>query len=419
MRSSETMSSRARSRVTASTSAGVGDQAVAGDEPGGPQHPQRVVGERLLGRRAASAAGRRPGRRPRRTGRSAAGPGSDRAMALTVKSRRDRSASMASAKTTSGLRESGVVRLGPVGGDLDPPAVLAQRRWCRTACPGSRPRRPSPPPAPRSSSGRASVVKSRSLRGRAGRARRRARPRRPGTADATRPPRTWSQVVRDLERRARSRSGITACQSTGAARRPTFGQFQTGARRQGSRPAVCSATRKSWGLVAAGQGGPQRDLARLEQGEQALVEGLHAVVLAVGDQLFDALARSRRAGRRCGRRCGRCTTMASTAGTRPSPSARATSRWLITPRSTGERHADLALLVRGEEVDDPVDGLGRVGGVQGGEHQVPGLGRRSGAAGDGLGVAHLADEDDVGVLAQHPPHGLGVSPRCRCRSRAG
>ena len=57
-------------------------------------------------------------------GSISSGSGSASAMALTVKSRRDRSASMASAKTTSGLRESGVVGLGPVRGDLEVAAVL-------------------------------------------------------------------------------------------------------------------------------------------------------------------------------------------------------------------------------------------------------------------------------------------------------
>ena len=44
-----------------------------------------------------------------------------------------------------------------------------------------------------------------------------------------------------------------------------------------------------------------------------------------------------------------------------------------------------------------------------GQDQVPGLaGRQRGL--DGFGVAHLADQDHVGVLAQHPPHGLGPVP---------
>ncbi len=65
-----------------------------------------------------------------------------------------------------------------------------------------------------------------------------------------------------------------------------------------------------------------------------------------------------------------------------------------------ELHADLLLLVGREHVDDAVDGLRRVLGVQRGEHQVAGLG--GGQRGrHRLGVAHLAHEDDVGVLAQH------------------
>src|SRR3954471_23250055 len=74
---------------------------------------------------------------------------------------------------------------------------------------------------------------------------------------------------------------------------------------------------------------------------------------------------------------------------RPSPSARGTRRWQMMPRSEpasasrtcfcscggqrgGEPH--LLLLVRREEVDDAVDGLGRVGGVQRRHDEVAGLG---------------------------------------------
>ena len=49
---------------------------------------------------------------------------------------------------------------------------------------------------------------------------------------------------------------------------------------------------------------------------------------------------------------------------------------------------------------------GRVLGVQGGEHEVAGLGRGE-RGGDRLEVAHLADEDDVGVLAQDVLEGVG------------
>jgi hypothetical protein len=65
----------------------------------------------------------------------------------------------------------------------------------------------------------------------------------------------------------------------------------------------------------------------------------------------------------------------------------------------GQHRADHVLLGRREDVDDAVDGLGRGDRVQGAEHQVAGLGRGQGQA-DGLQVAHLADQDDVGILAQ-------------------
>jgi hypothetical protein len=59
----------------------------------------------------------------------------------------------------------------------------------------------------------------------------------------------------------------------------------------------------------------------------------------------------------------------------------------------------LALLLGREDVDDAVDRLrGRLG-VQGGEHEVPGL-RRGQRGRHRLEVAHLADEDHIGVLTQ-------------------
>ena len=81
-------------------------------------------------------------------------------------------------------------------------------------------------------------------------------------------------------------------------------------------------------------------------------------------------------------------------------------------------HAHLALLVGGEHVDDAVDRLGGVLGVQGREHEVAGLGRGQGR-GDRLEVAHLADEDHVGVLAQGGLQGVARSSARRSRARAG
>ena len=67
----------------------------------------------------------------------------------------------------------------------------------------------------------------------------------------------------------------------------------------------------------------------------------------------------------------------------------------------GDRELDphLALLVGGEHVDDAVDRLRGVLRVQRREHEVPGLSRGQRGR-DRLEVAHLSDEDHVGVLAQ-------------------
>ena len=68
-------------------------------------------------------------------------------------------------------------------------------------------------------------------------------------------------------------------------------------------------------------------------------------------------------------------------------------------RHARELDADLLLLVRREHGDDAVDGLGRVERVQRGEDQVAGL-RGEQRRLDRLEVAHFADEDHVGILAQ-------------------
>ena len=83
-----------------------------------------------------------------------------------------------------------------------------------------------------------------------------------------------------------------------------------------------------------------------------------------------------------------------------------------------ELGADLALLVGREDVDDAVDGLRRVLGVERREDEVAGLGRGQRRA-DRLHVAHLADEDHVGVLAQRGLEAEREGLRVRARSRAG
>ncbi len=67
-----------------------------------------------------------------------------------------------------------------------------------------------------------------------------------------------------------------------------------------------------------------------------------------------------------------------------------------------ELGTDLLLLLGREDVDDPVDRLRRRLRVQGREDEVAGLGRGQ-RGGDRLEVAHLADQDHVGVLAQRGP----------------
>ena len=63
-----------------------------------------------------------------------------------------------------------------------------------------------------------------------------------------------------------------------------------------------------------------------------------------------------------------------------------------------------------EDVDDAVDRLRRVLGVQGREHEVTGLGRGQRGL-DRLEVTHLTDEDDVRVLTQDVAQGLGEGLR--------
>ena len=63
-------------------------------------------------------------------------------------------------------------------------------------------------------------------------------------------------------------------------------------------------------------------------------------------------------------------------------------------------------LLGGEHVDDAVEGLRGVVGVQRGEHEVTGLGERERDR-DRVEVAHLAEEDDVGVLTQGAAQTVG------------
>ncbi len=103
--------------------------------------------------------------------------------------------------------------------------------------------------------------------------------------------------------------------------------------------------------------------------------------------------------------------MTSVATTRPRPSALLAQRLADhSLQRAGQLGPDLLLLMGREDVDDAVDGLGGVLRVQGREHQVTGLGRGEGDR-DRLQVAHLADQDDVRVLAQHVLERVGERVR--------
>ena len=244
MRSADTISSRSCIAVDRGDQLGHRLQAVAGDEPGRPQHAQRVVAEAdSSGRSGVRSACRRRGRRRRRTDRPARASGvSSSAMALTVKSRRDRSASMRVGEHDVGLARVGRVGLGPVGGDLVVRARRAGRRSCRSARPGSTPRRPSRRTIALISSGRASVVRSMSPGRRRGRAAGRGRCRRPGTAGGRRPAK-------------RSASGAGPS-STGAKRSGIIAGRRLRSTGEPVRPASRSAQRSAHGVAAHGAPGP-------------------------------------------------------------------------------------------------------------------------------------------------------------------
>ena len=101
----------------------------------------------------------------------------------------------------------------------------------------------------------------------------------------------------------------------------------------------------------------------------------------------------------------------STAGARPLPSSlRHEALRDDGLEHAGELQAHLLLLVRREDGDDAVDGFGRVERVQRREHEVAGFGGEQ-AGLDRLEVAHLADQDDVGILPQRAAQRLRERPR--------
>ena len=150
------------------------------------------------------------------------------------------------------------------------------------------------------------------------------------------------------------------------------------------------------GLGGAALGGGHGDPALADEPGERGVHRLHAVLAARLDQRVDlvrlALADQVAHARGRDEHLGRDAAAEAVGGRdqRLGHDALEADRQL---------RPDLALLGRREDVDDAVHGLRRVLGVQRGEDEVAGLGRGQGRA-DRLHVAHLADEDHVGVLAQ-------------------
>jgi hypothetical protein len=142
-----------------------------------------------------------------------------------------------------------------------------------------------------------------------------------------------------------------------------------------------------------------------------LVEGLHAVEAALGHDRGE-VAGAVGVGDGFRRPAGVDHDLEdgdAAAGAGPSDQALADDA----AQGGGQRQPDLALLEGREQVDAAVDGLGGVGGVQGRQDQVAGLGGGQGVL-EGLGVPDLADQDHVGVLPHGSPHRdgevVGVDP---------
>src|SRR5437667_4619484 len=154
------------------------------------------------------------------------------------------------------------------------------------------------------------------------------------------------------------------------------------------------------GLGRGPQGVVHGDQPLPHHAQQGLIERLHPVVVAVGDDLVDL-----------GGPVGVQDPVGDAAVVDHDldggdPAAAGPGNQPHADDSTehaGQRDPDLVLLVGREEVDDAVHRLHRVGGVEGRQHEVTGLaGSESGPY--RLGVTHLTDQDDVGVLADDRAH---------------
>ncbi len=76
----------------------------------------------------------------------------------------------------------------------------------------------------------------------------------------------------------------------------------------------------------------------------------------------------------------------------------------------GQHRANHRLFLRREHIDDPVDGLGRRGGVQRAKYQVAGFGSSQRQT-NGLQVTHFADQNHIRVLTQGRAQRFGKPQR--------
>ena len=132
----------------------------------------------------------------------------------------------------------------------------------------------------------------------------------------------------------------------------------------------------------------------LDQFEEGLIEGLHAFVRAGldggGEFVEQVLLDEFPHGRRIDHDFDRGNDAARDGRDQPLTDDRA--------QVGGDLAADLVAFVRGEEIEGAADGRVRRRRVQRGDHEVAGV-RRGERGHERLAVAHLADHDDIGILA--------------------
>ena len=156
-------------------------------------------------------------------------------------------------------------------------------------------------------------------------------------------------------------------------------------------------------------GGLAVDLAGDDELDQRLAERLHVEELALGDRVGDLL------GPVLADQVGDAGVVDHHLDRRDAAGPQLGQQTLAdhAAEHAGEDRANLLLLGGREELDHPADRLGGVDGVHRREDEVARLGRLERGLGS-LGVTELADQDHVGVLAQHAPdrseERLGVEP---------